>query len=63
MHNSLLSGAITARMATFVGHFFEKTAERQPIDELAQQRRPDPATRCLNRPCELSELMSRMNVP
>jgi nucleoside-diphosphate-sugar epimerase len=33
------------------------------IAELSQHLRPDPATRCLNRPCELSELMSRTIAP
>jgi hypothetical protein len=63
MRNSLLTGAIAARIAACVGHLFEETTERPPIDELAQQPRPDPATRCLNRQCDLSELMSRANVP
>jgi hypothetical protein len=63
MRNSLLTRAIAARIAAYVGHLFEQTTERPPIDELAQQPRPDPATRCLNRQCDLSELMSRANVP
>lgn len=63
MRNSLLTGAIAARIAAYVGHLFEETTEQPPIDELAQQQRPDPATRCLNRQCDLSELMSRTNVP
>jgi len=63
MRNSSLTGAVPARIAVYIAHLFEETAERQPIDELAQQPRPDPATRCLNRPCELSELMSRTNIP
>jgi hypothetical protein len=62
MRNSLITGAI-AGMAAYAEHLFEGTTERPPIDELAQQPRPDPATRCLNRPCDLSELMSRTNVP
>ena len=51
------------RITAYVEHLFEKTVERRPIDELAQQPRPDPASRCLNRPCDLSELMSRTTVP
>jgi hypothetical protein len=51
------------RVAAHVGRLFEETIERRPIDELAQQPRPDPASRCLNRPYDLSELMSRMIVP
>jgi hypothetical protein len=64
MRNSLLTGAIAARIAAYVRHhLFKETTEQPPIDELAQRPRPDPATRCLNRQCDLSELMSRTNVP
>jgi hypothetical protein len=51
------------RLAAFVGHLFDKTAPRQPIDELAQQPRPDPACRGLNRPYDLAELMARTIAP
>jgi hypothetical protein len=44
-------------IAAYIGHLLEETTERRPIDELAQQPRPDPAGRCLNRPYDLSELM------
>jgi hypothetical protein len=63
MRSSLLTGTIASRITAYVGHLFEETTERPPIDEIAQQPRPDPATRCLNRRCDLSELMSRTNVP
>jgi hypothetical protein len=44
------------RIATYVGHLFD-AVENRSIAEISQTLRPDPACRCLNRPCELSELM------
>jgi hypothetical protein len=52
-----------SRIANYVGHLFEKNLERQLINELSQQQRFDPASKYLNRPCELGELMSRTIVP
>lgn len=51
------------RLAAFVGHLFDRTAQRQPTDELALELRPDPACRGLNRPYELAELMARTIAP
>jgi hypothetical protein len=51
------------RLTAYVEHLFDKTAQRQPIDELAQQPRPDPACRGLNRPYDLAELMARTIAP
>jgi hypothetical protein len=44
----------------YVGHLLGSAAEGH-IEKLSQQLRPDPAIKCLNRPCELSEFMSRAN--
>jgi len=52
-----------SRIANYVGHLFEKNVERQLINELSQQQRFDPASKYLNRPYELGELMSRTIVP
>ena len=51
------------RLTAFVEYLFDRTAPRQPINELAQQSRPDPACRGLNRPYELAEFMSRTIAP
>jgi 3-methyladenine DNA glycosylase/8-oxoguanine DNA glycosylase len=53
----------THRLTAFVEHLFERTAQRQPINELAQQLRLDPACRGLNRPYDLAELMVRTIAP
>jgi hypothetical protein len=53
----------THRLTAFVEYLFDRTAPRQPINELAQQSRPDPACRGLNRPYELAEFMSRTIAP
>jgi len=52
-----------SRIANYVGHLFEKNLERQQISELSQQQGFDPASKYLNRPYELGELMSRTIVP
>ena len=51
------------RLTAFIEHLFNRTAQRQPIDELAQQLRPDPACRGLNCPYDLAELMVRTIAP
>ena len=54
----------STRIAAYIRHLFAVTSGRPPIDELAQKpRSDDPASRCLNRPCDLSELMSRTIFP
>ena len=46
------------RIAGCVGLLFDDTVEGRTIEEhFSPQFRPDPASRCLNRPCELSDLM------
>jgi hypothetical protein len=52
-----------SRIANYVGHLFEKNLERQLISELSQQQRFDPASKFLNCPYELGELMSRTIAP
>ena len=39
------------------------TTEDARIERISQSFRPDPAGRCLNRPCDLSELMTRDSWP
>jgi hypothetical protein len=51
------------RLTAYIEHLFDKTVQRQPIDELAQQPRPDPACRGLNRAYDLAELMARTIAP
>ena len=45
------------RISAYVGQLLGGAVDGQ-IEKLSQRPRPDPAGRCLNRPCELSELMS-----
>ena len=44
-------------------HQLVDTAVDARIETISQSFRPNPASRCLNRPCELSELMSRTIAP
>jgi len=46
------------RIAAYVGQLVDDATDAQ-IEKLSQSLRPDPASQCLNRPCELSELMLR----
>ena len=46
---NLVAEVRSTRIAAYFGHLFEVATERWPIDELAQRRPDDPATRCLNR--------------
>jgi hypothetical protein len=55
------SGGFT-RIAAYVGQVFEGAIEGH-LERLSQQLHPDPASKCLNRPCELSEFMSRTIAP
>jgi hypothetical protein len=50
------------RITAYVGHLLDADVDGR-IEKLSQQLRPDPASRCLNRPCELSELMWRRIAP
>ena len=55
--NYLTSSSGFTRIAAYVGQVFDSTVDAQ-IERLSQRLDPDPASRFLNRPCELSELMS-----
>jgi hypothetical protein len=50
------------RIAAYVGRLVDSAVDAR-IETISQSFRPDPASRCLNRPCELSELMSRTIAP
>ena len=56
--NYLTNSSGFTRIAACVGQLLDGAMEGH-IEELSQHLRPDPASRCLNRPCELSELMAR----
>ena len=60
--NYLTNSSGFTRITAYVGQLLDGAVDRQ-IEELSQQLRPDPASKGLNRPCELSELMSRTNLP
>jgi hypothetical protein len=47
----------TMRINTYQPNASNGFTERRSIDELSQQPRPDPASRCLNRPYDFSELI------
>lgn len=50
------------RITAYVGQLVDSAVDAR-IEIISQSCRPDPAGRCLNRPCELSELMSRTIAP
>ncbi len=56
--NYLTNSSGFTRIAAYVGQLIDGAVD-EFIEGLSQQLRPDPASRCLNRPCELNELMSR----
>jgi hypothetical protein len=58
--NYLTNSSGFTRITAYVGHLLDGAVEGH-IEKLSQQLRPDPAIKCLNRPCELSEFMSRAN--
>jgi hypothetical protein len=58
--NYLTNSSGFTRVTAYVGHLLDSAVEGH-IEKLSQQLRPDPAIKCLNRPCELSEFMSRAN--
>ena len=60
--NYLTSSSGFIRIATYVGHVLDGAVGRH-IEKVSQQLRPNPASKCLNRPCELSERMSRTIAP
>jgi hypothetical protein len=55
------SGGFT-RIAAYVGQMVDHAVDMQ-IEKISQNLHPDPATRCLNQPADLSELMSRTIAP
>ena len=60
--NYLTNSSGFTRITAYVGQL-DDGAVVGHIERLSQQLRPDPASKCLNRPCELSEFMSRTNAP
>jgi hypothetical protein len=62
MFNYLTNSSGFTRITAYVGQLLDGAVDEH-IDELSQKLRPDPATRGLNRPYDLSELMSRTIAP
>ena len=60
--NYLTNSSGFTRITAYVGRLLDGAVDGH-IERFSQQLGPDPASRCLNRPCELSELMSRTIVP
>ena len=60
--NYLTNSSGFTRIAAYVGLMVDNAVDAQ-IEKLSQELRPDPACRCLNRPMDLSELMSRTIAP
>jgi hypothetical protein len=60
--NYLTNSSGFTRIAAYVGHLLNDEINDH-IEGLSQQLRSDPASKCLNRPCELGELMSRTIAP
>jgi hypothetical protein len=56
--NYLTNSSGFTRIAAYVGQLVDGAVDGH-IERLSQRLDPDPAGRCLNRPCDLSELMSR----
>ena len=56
--NYLTNSSGFTRITAYVGQLLDGAVDEH-IERLSQQLRPDPATRCLNRPSELSDLMLR----
>jgi hypothetical protein len=50
------------RISAYVGQLVDNAVDTR-IETISQSFRPDPAGRCLNRPCDLSELMTRQSWP
>jgi hypothetical protein len=60
--NYLTNSSGVARIAACVGQLVDSAVDAQ-IEKVSQSERPDPASRCLNRPWDLSEFMSRTIAP
>jgi hypothetical protein len=51
------------RIAAYIAHRLLDDSDRQSIDELSQQQRPDHSSRGLNQPHELADFMCRTIAP
>ena len=60
--NYLTNSSGFTRIAAYVGQLVNGAVDEH-IEKLSLQLRANPASRCLNRPYELSELMSRTVAP
>ena len=60
--NYLTNSSGFTRITAYVGQLLDSGVDGH-IERLSQHLRPNPASKCLNRPCELSELMSRTIAP
>jgi len=60
--NYLIHSSDFTRIAAFVVQMADHAVDLQ-IEKISQNVRPDPATLCLNRPMDLSELLSRTIAP
>ena len=56
--NYLTNSSGFTRISACVGQLVDSAVDKR-IETISQSFRPDPASRCLNRPCDLSELMTR----
>jgi hypothetical protein len=50
-------------VAAYIIHRLLDDSNRQSLDELSRQQRPDPSSRGLNQPHELAEFMCRTIAP
>ena len=60
--NYLTNSSGFTRITAYVGQLLDNAVDEH-IEELSQRLRPDPAIRGLNRPYDLSDLMSRTIAP
>jgi hypothetical protein len=59
MSNYLTDTSGLKRITAYLGQLLDGAVDGH-IEKLSQELRQDPSSRCLNRPCELSELMSQI---
>ena len=60
--NNLTNSSGFTRITAYVHRLVDDAVDAR-IETISQSVRPDPASRCLNRPLELSEFMSRTIAP
>jgi len=60
--NYLTSSSGFERIAAFVGQIVDNAVDAH-IEKVSQDIRPNPASQCLNRPCDLGDLMVRAIAP